>query len=168
MKLYEIEQSLLELLQAIERGDIPSEAIADTLESVEGDYNTKIDNIACYIKSLRSEAFAIKHEADALTERAKAKQNHADRLKQYIFDSMTKLNKDKIETTRNALQIRNTPPAVKISDESAFIEWAQANKDDLLDYKPPTIKKTAVKDYIKVGNTIVGVTLEGGKTVVIK
>jgi len=168
LKLYEIEQSLLELLQAIESGDIPSEAIADTLESVEGDYNTKIDNIACYIKALRSEAEAIKREADTLTERAKAKQNHADRLKQYIFDSMAKLNKDKIETARNALQIRNTPPAVKISDETEFIAWAQENADDLLDYKPPTIKKTAVKNYINAGNTIAGVTLESGKTLAIK
>lgn len=168
MKLYDIQKDLLELLTAIENGDIPQEAIADTLESVEGDYNNKIDNIACYIKSLNAEADAIKAEAAILTERQKAKQNKADNLKQYIKFSMQTIGKSKVETARNKISLQATAASVHIADEAKFIEWAKANKDDLLDYKDPTIKKTAIKDYINLGNKIDGVSLEKGETIIIK
>ena len=52
MKLYEIANDYLALLQAIDEGEIPEEAIADTLEAIEGEIEFKADNLACVLKTL--------------------------------------------------------------------------------------------------------------------
>lgn len=85
MTLYEINQTRLDFLSRIESGEIPEEAIADTLEALDGEFDDKADDIACYIKSLLSEKQAIKAEADALLERAAAKQGKADSLTNYLY-----------------------------------------------------------------------------------
>lgn len=157
MKLYEINQAYQEFLDQIADGEIPEEAISDTLEALNGEFEDKADNIACYIKSLRSDAQAIKSESDALTERAKSKKEKADRLTDYLYQTFKMRGKDKLETTRNVLKIRENPPAVQIDDEAEFIHWAKKNLLDgvnYLIYKGPTINKTAIKDALKSGKEI--------------
>ena len=46
MKLYEIANDYLALVQAVEDEEIPEEAISDTLEAIEGEIEVKADNIA--------------------------------------------------------------------------------------------------------------------------
>ena len=69
MKLYEINQKYLEILDAIENGEIPVDCIKDTLDSVEGDFETKIDSIVSYVKNLKAEREAIKNEIKTLQAR---------------------------------------------------------------------------------------------------
>lgn len=166
MKLYEIKNEYLQLLELIEQGEIPEEAIADTLQSVEGDINEKIDNIACFIKSLNAEAQAIKEEAKALNERAKAKENKAETLKSYIYDTMKEIEKDKIETSRNILSIRKSPASVYLDDE--FIGWAIGNADYLLKYQDPTADKKAIADILKQGKELPHASLRQGENLQIK
>ena len=47
MTLYELMNGYKDFLMAVENGDIPEEAIADTLESIEASIDDKIDNTAC-------------------------------------------------------------------------------------------------------------------------
>ena len=47
MKLYEIAEQHRQLLDLIKEGEIPEEAIADTLECVEGELNAKAESIIC-------------------------------------------------------------------------------------------------------------------------
>ena len=65
MKLYEISSQYNQFLQAVENGDIPIEAVSDTLEAIEGEFEDKADNIACLIKNKEAEMLAIKAEKDA-------------------------------------------------------------------------------------------------------
>ncbi len=168
MNLYEISANYRALLEAIEIGDIPEDAVADTLEAVEGELDAKIENVACYIKNLAAEADALKTEADKLTERRKAKQAHVDRLRRYLHDALTAAGERKVETPRAVVRIQKTAPSVRIADDAEFIKWAKLERDDLLNYAAPAINKTAIKEAIKDGQTIPGAVLKAGETVVIK
>ena len=145
MKLYEISETRLRFLEAIESGEIPEEAIADTLAGIDGEFDEKADDIACYIKTLLSESQAIKAEIDTLTERAAAKKHKADKLTDYLFQQFKLSGKVKLETARNVLAIRKNPPSVQIENEESFVVWAKGNNADLLTFKDPTPNKVARK-----------------------
>ncbi|MCK9576701.1 MAG: siphovirus Gp157 family protein [Clostridia bacterium] len=169
MTLYEINQTYQEFFDKVESGEIPEEAVSDTLESLDGEFEDKADNIACYIKSLLSDAQAIKAESDALLERAKVKKAKADRLTDYLYQAFKVRGKDKLETKRNLLKIRKNPPAVQIDDESTFISWAHDwEETNFLIPREPTINKTAVKNALKAGEEIPHAKLVSGEKLTIK
>lgn len=169
MTLYEISVQYQEFLQMVEEGEIPEEAVADTLEGLDGVFEEKADNIACYIKNLRAEAAAIKEEASALNERAKAKSNRADSLQGALLAAMISTGRKEIETTRNRMRVRLNPPCVAIPDVEAFILWAAANdKDGYLSYAPPKPDKLAIKAALDGGAEIPGVTLERRQSLTIR
>lgn len=156
MTLYELMSGYKNFLTAVENGEIPEEAIADTLEAIEGDIDEKIDNIACVLKVLEAEEAAIKAEEDRLAQRRKAKANAKERTKTYLSEMLTALGKTEFESPRNKITFRKTPGKVVIADEKAFIEWASQYDDSLLTYGKPTINKTAVKTAIEDGKEILG------------
>jgi hypothetical protein len=153
MKLYELANDYLALLQAIENEDLPEEAIADTLEAITGEIEDKADGIACVLKSLDAEIFAIKTEEQNLAERRKAKENAKERLKQYLADTLLGLGIDKVETARNRITFRKSE-SVEVDD--GFILWAAENKAELLTFKEPTANKTEIKKALKNGAEIPG------------
>lgn len=168
MKLYELSKDYENLILAIENGDIPEEAIADTLESIELMLDEKADNIACWIKQLTAEAEAIKAEEDKLKARRTAKLNRAERLTEYLAECLTNAGRTKIETARNVISFRKTPPKVVFDDEKKFIEWAMDNADALLNYGKPTVNRTAIKAAIESGADIAGVRIESSQNLAIK
>ena len=168
MKLYELSKDYENLILAIENGEVPEEAIADTLESIELMLDDKADNIACWIKQLTAEAEAIKAEEDKLKARRTAKLNRAERLTEYLAECLTNAGRTKIETARNVISFRKTPPKVVFDDEKAFVEWAVVNADTLLNYGKPTVNKTAVKAAIEIGWNFAGVRIESSQNIAIK
>lgn len=167
MKLYEIATEYQNFLEAIENGEIPEEAIADTLESIISIFEDKADNIACLIKNMSAEAEAIKAEESKLAERRKAKEKQVDRLKEYLSDTLLASGYTKLETARNKITFRKSE-SVAVDDEAEFIKWAMGNEDTYLTYKDPTINKTAVKDALKNGIELNGVRIESKQNLQIK
>jgi outer membrane murein-binding lipoprotein Lpp len=135
-----------------EDGEIPQEAFNDTLQAIDEDFADKIDFISCFIKELQSEVREIKREIDALTKRKTAKKTAADRLKEYIKNQMLSLDKFKIETPRNKIQIRKNPPSVEIDGD--FILWATENAVHYLNFSAPEPDKTKIKEALKNGEKI--------------
>lgn len=168
MKLYEISETRLRFLEAIESGEIPEEAIADTLASIDGDFDSKADDIACFIKSLLSEAQAIKTEVDTLSERAAAKKRKADKLTEYLYQQFKLSGKTKLETARNVLAIRKNPPSVQLVSDDDFVSWAKANNPDLLTTKEPVPNKKEIKIALQGGAEIPGAELVQGEKLAIK
>lgn len=165
MKLYEIAQEYLSFMEAIENEEIPEEAIADTLEAIEGEIEIKADNIACILKSLEAEATALKAEETKLAERRKAKERTHDRLKQYLSDTLQTIGLYKMESARNKISFRKSE-AVEVAD--GFIEWAQEHRDDLLTYAQPKANLTAIKKLLKDGEEIAGAQLITKQNIQIK
>ena len=165
MKLYELTADIRNFMAAVEAGDIPAEAIDDTLESLDMMFDEKAENVACLIKELEAEAAAIKEEAASLTDRAKSKANHAESLKKYLAMSMTATGKDKLETARCKLSFRKSE---KVITTDEFLDWALAENEELLTFRAPEPNKTAIKNYIKAGGEVVGACIETSMNLQVK
>ena len=155
MKLYEIKDLYMRFCEMVENGEIDEDAIADTLESIDGEFEDKADNIACLIKTWQAEAEAIKAEEKALAERRKVKENQINNLKTYISNTMQTLGKTKIETARNVLSFRKST-ALNISNEEWFMQkYPELVKTEIV----KSIPKKEVTDLIKAGQEFVGAEL---------
>ena len=167
MKLYELAADYEAFIAAMEAGEIPEEAIIDTLESIESAIEVKVDNIACLLKNLAAEAAAIKAEEDKLAERRKSKEKSHERFKAYLSDMMLKCGKTKFESARNKISFRKND-AVSIDDEEKFLEWAAVEHNEYLTYKSPSINRTAIKKAIESGIKIDGAHIESRQNIQIK
>lgn len=166
MKLYEIANDYIALMEAIENGEIPEETLADTLESIESGIEEKADNIACILKNLSAEIAAIKAEESNLAERRKQREKTHERLKEYLSSTLQRIGKTKIETARNKITFRKSE-AVEI-DEEAFAKWAWAAKrDDLLIYTAKA-NKTEVKRELQNGAEMTGANIVTKQNIQIK
>ena len=158
MKLYELATDFLSFVEAVDNDEIPEEAIADTLESIELAIEDKADNMACLLKNLDAEITAFKTEENRLAERRKAKEKTYDRIKEYLAENLQRVGIDKMETVRNKITFRKSE-SVEIGDEIAFIEWAEKERYELLTYSAPKVNKTAIKKALKDGDEIVGASI---------
>ena len=159
MRLFEITAALQSIVDAVENGEIPESAIADTLESITATLEEKADNTACVIKNITAEILALRAEERKLAERRRIKENQVERLREYLANALLQSGYNKIETARNKISFRKSE-SVKIDDESAFIEWAMKDNDEYLTYKEPTINKTAIKKALADGKEIKGARME--------
>lgn len=166
MKLYEIANDYLALMQAIENDEIPEEAIADTLEAITAEIEDKADNIACLLKNIDAEIVAIKAEETRLAERRKVKEKSAERIKQYLSDVLQSAAIDKVETARNRISFRKSE---SVELDEGFIAWAVMTKrNDLLSFKDPTANKTEIKKALKGGQAVEGAKLVVNQNIQIK
>lgn len=165
--LYELTADYMRLLEAIEAGEIPEEAIEDTLAGIEGEIDEKIDSIACMVKELNGEAENIAEEERSLAERRRAKERKAARLKDYIRNQMEVANKKKVETARNVVRLGGTTKRVEITDLEALKGYKDAWKP--YTYKVTDVDKVALKALLQEGKQIPGAKLsEGQRTLTIK
>ena len=158
--LYELTGQYIELLSAIESGDIPEEAISDTLEALGGELDEKIDSVACIIKQLDSEAIAIKAEKAKLADRQSVKEHQRDRLKDYIRQAMQLAGKKKVETSRNCVSVGKAQPKVVITNLDAL-----KSRNDIwkpYDYRETNVDKATLKTLLQSGEQIPGAALQDG------
>ena len=142
--LYEINEELERLYEnsVNEDGEIDEAALAQ-IESLEMDRSTKIDNLACLIKNLTSDAEAIKAEADKLTGYAKKALLAGNEGDAKIFVS----KKQDLESQIKSLELA--------------YETAKANADKMkqlhdkltADIQQLEAKKAAIKAKVSVAET---------------
>ena len=143
MNLYEIDDAILECVDT-ETGDIID---VERLEALELERDTKISNIACWIKDLNAEAEAIKAEKQALDKRQKVSENKAESLKRYLQGY---LGGAKYKDGRCAISYRNSE-SVEF-DENLDVSTLPS---DLVKVKVEP-SKTLIKQAIKDGRTVEG------------
>ena len=145
MKLYELASDYRELMDKLETGELPEELLADTLEGIRGALEEKADGIACMLKALEADAAALRAEEDKLSERRRSKERTYDRMRAYLSDMLLHAGVTKVETPRSLIRFRRSE-AVGIDDEADFIRWAEENRDDVLNYKEPSIDKAGGRE----------------------
>jgi hypothetical protein len=153
------EEQLETFCEMVDSGEMPEQAVWDTLDALQGDINEKLDNIACIYKQTMYEAAMMKAEEVNMRNRRHAKEAAAERLKKYMETSMQAVGMTKVETARNRLSFRKSEK-VKIDDEDYFVQWAQEYNPDLLTYKAPEPNKTVIKKIISSGQPIEGCRIE--------
>lgn len=122
----------------------------DTLDGIEEEFEIKAVNIAVIVKSIKAEAEQLKAEKLRLAKRQAQKERAAERLEQYLLNSMQAIGREKIDKPQAVIRVKKNPESAVIDNEKSFIEWAETNGyNDLLKYKDPDVKKKEVKDLLK-------------------
>lgn len=152
--IYEINQSILECLDA-DTGEIID---PERLDSLLMEKDQKIENVACWIKNLLSDADAIKAEKDALAEREAKCRKKAEDLKNWLA---TILEGQKFNSPKCAISFRKSTK-LQILDESIIPKKYMV--------KTVTTKPDAatIKDLIKKGQEVKGCTLVENQNIQIK
>ena len=158
MKLYEIDEAIMNCVDA-ETGEIIDTEQLDTLQM---ERDTKLENVACWIKDLKAEAEALKNEKQALAERQRVAENKAESLKKWLAYA---LQGEKFKTPKCAISFRKSE-AVEVTDEG--LNNLMKEHDELLTYKAPEPNKTAIKQAIKDGLSVAGVQLVQNISTIIK
>lgn len=152
MSLYHIDRAILELVD-MDTGEILDNEAFDALQM---ERETKLENIALWIKNLTAEAKAIRAEEISLADRRKVCENKAERLKQYLSDA---LDGEKFQTAKCAVTFRKTT-SVEITDTLAAAAWLEDNgQSDLVQYQMPKIGKTELAKILKNGTEVPGCEL---------
>jgi len=156
-KLYEISEQFKEL-QALADDESMAEAVADTLEGIQGEFNDKAKAISSMVLNMDGDIEPIDSAIARLQARKKTIQNKQASLKNYLRENMTRCDIKKIACplfTVTLVQGR----------ELAFIDNEEALPDDYLSVKT-TISpdKTAITKALKEGAEIPGAHLERAKS----
>lgn len=159
MKLYEIDNAILECID-METGEVID---IDRLNELQMERETKIENVACWIKDLKAEAEAIKAEKMALAKRQQVAENKAESLKNWLAYA---LDGQKFKTARCAVSFMHTE-AVEVTPEG-LENLMRGGCDELLTYEQPKPNKTAIKAALKDGLNVSGVQLVHNTSTIIK
>ena len=120
--LFEISAKFKHLLDLVET-DVDSDeslqdAIVNTLESVEYEFNDKVVDCVKYIKNLQAQSDAIKQASDAMLKRRTAMEKRIENVKQYVLDNMQATQIEKVECEYFKVSLKNNPPSVKVMDDT--------------------------------------------------
>lgn len=144
------------------------EAWKTTLEGIDEEFDKKVENIAAYIKNLKSDCEELESEETALKMRRTVKQNALKSITAYLMEQMQAAGKSKVDTPRAVISIRNNAESVVIDNETAFIAWAQVHNENLLKFAQPEIRKTEVKALLKAGDKVPNAHLTRTQSLIIK
>jgi len=144
--------------------DLPEEAIADTLESLQYPVEQKAANVAMFVRNLEATAEAIKAAEGEMAKRRKSMENRAASIREYLKANMTRTGITKIECPHFKISVRDNPASVRVIDESAI----PANFMRQPDPPPPAPDKKAIGDALKAGVEVPGCTLERSQRLDIK
>ena len=96
--MYELTSDYLAVLEMANDPDIPSEAISDTLEGIEGEIEIKAENTAKVLKELEGNINTLKSEESRLNAKRKAIENNIVSIKKRLYDAMKLTGKEKFKT----------------------------------------------------------------------
>ena len=153
MKLYEINEEILNCVDS-ETGEIID---FDKFAALHMERETKLENIALWVKDLTAEAKAIREEELTLAERRHAAEKKAESLKELLS---RELAGQKFSTPKCSVSYRTTK-SVNVTDIWKLPE-------DNLVYRDPEPDKKALRAALNDGENINGAELVEKQSVIIK
>lgn len=142
MTLYEIDEAMLKCIDE-ETGEVDTEML-DALTMAK---ESKLENIALWIKDLEAEAEALKAEKQAFEKRQQAAEKKAESLKNYLTGY---LNGEKFKTVKCAVSFRKTQSVniINVMDVPPMYVNVEIKPD-----------KNAIKAALKDGKKVSGAEL---------
>ena len=151
-KLYEINKSIEDLLNAVTDPETGEVVDLDALDDLLMEREQKIENVALYAKDVNAEWVAVTHEIMILQQRADRLKNTEDGLKIYLSNA---LNGEKFKTSKCDIGFRKSESA-DVDDE--FVAWASDIENCALHFlrKRETVSadKEKIKKYLKSGGKL--------------
>jgi hypothetical protein len=164
LTLYAMAGEFKEAADKLAELDMDEQTIADTLESLSGDLEVKATNTVMLVRNLESAAAQIKEAEKAMAERRKALEKRAERIRQYVMDSMIFAGIQKIECPYFKIALRDNPPAVVVDNAEQI---PMAYMADPLP-PPPAPDKKLIAQALKDGVDVPGCHLERGQRLEVK
>ncbi len=162
--LYIITEKFKELESLADMEDLPPEVVADTLESIEAEWDEKAVAVAAFIANLEHTAVWIAKAAEAMDRRAERLGKRAESLRAYLQFHMTAMGKQKVENELFVIALRKNQPSVVVDDEKQIPEkyWVQPETP------PKRLDKAAIAAEFKAGNEVPGTHSFQGERLEIK
>lgn len=162
LSLYNIQQEYISLAESIIDNDgLLSEEMEAALQINKDQLENKSQCYGFIVRQLEGECDMIDNEIKRLEAMKKSRGKTVDRLKESVSKAMLLYEIDKIET-----------PTIKISFRKS--ESIEIEEESLIDEKFMTVKttrtpnKTAIKEAIKNGEIVLGVTLKQNQNIQFK
>lgn len=119
MKLYEITEDFERLREMALDPDVDPEAIRDTMEAIEADFEDKADGYAKVIRMLEADEDGLDAEIKRLQARKSAVSGNKGRIKEALEKAMRQTGKTKFKTLLFSFGIQKNPPSVAILKEDS-------------------------------------------------
>lgn len=156
-KLYELSQQFQELAALADIEEM-QEAVTDTLEAVEGEFNDKAQALTTVLLNLNSDVDAIDNEIKRLQARKTTIVNRQNSMKDYLRENMERCDIKKISCPLFTITCAKGRETVVIDDENIL-------PTDYLAIETKTKpKKTEITKALKEGLEIPGAHLERTKS----
>lgn len=156
--LYKLTEQHKELLKLAEESDDMKIAVADTFESLDGEFNDKAISLITVEKNMESDVLAINAEVERLTKRKQVIVNRQNSMKEYLRVNMEETGISKISCPLFTITLKKGRDMVQIQDEDKI-------PTDYLNIKTSvTPMKREILADLKAGNEIAGTILVKSKS----
>ena len=115
-KRYDLTGQYLALAELADDPDMPGDALADSLEGIEGEIELKAQALLQVVAGMEGDTGAIDREIERLKGRKQVIQNRANRMRQYLFDNMVISGIDKIACPLFQITLAKGRPMVVVTD----------------------------------------------------
>lgn len=156
-KLYELTEQYKELSLLADCEEM-KEAVADTLDGLQGEFNDKAQAITGLILNMDSDTNAIDEEIKRLTDRKKVIQNRQQSIKDYLRINMERTGIKKISCPLFTITCVQGRQIVSIDNEQALPEEFLTVKTVI------SPDKRAIESQLKAGVEVPGAHLETSKS----
>ncbi|MFG3613122.1 siphovirus Gp157 family protein [Rummeliibacillus stabekisii] len=115
--LYELQGAYARIQSMIESGE---EGLEDTLESVEGALEEKLESYAMVIRNIESDVEGLKSEEQRLAGRRKSMESDIKRMKAHMQNAISSTGEKKIQGEKFTFTVQKNPPSLNIVDDKAI------------------------------------------------
>lgn len=156
--------------ETLANSEMPPEVIADTLEGMRGEIEDRLAAICAVAKNLEAEENAIGAAMESMKKRMEAIASRREGLMGFVSLAMERSQIAEFSTPQFGVKLTPNPPSVNVTDFAAL----KAARPDLVVQPPqppapePRADKAAIKDAIKNGEDVPGVTLSRTMRLIIK
>lgn len=164
MNLFSIAQEYRQQLAALADLDLPPEAVADTVEGMQGDIEKKLRAVIAYSLELDVLASGAADAAKRMAERAKTLESRVAWLRAYALQAMQDTGLPEVATDEFAAKVAKKPASVNVIDPALI-------PADYLRTPPapaPAPDKTAIAAALKAGQAVPGAELVQGFRLAVK
>ena len=149
-KLYEINKSIEDLLNAVTDPETGEVVDLDALDDLLLEREQKLENVAVYCKDVHAEWVPVSHEIMTLQQRAENLENTEAGLKFYLAKA---LDGQKFSTPKCDVGFRKSE-SVQVDDE--FVAWAKDNFaiDFVIHKETDAPDRMKIKKFLKEGGTL--------------
>jgi hypothetical protein len=162
MNLYSIASEYRQQLAALADLDMPPEAVADTVEGMSGELESKLRAVIAYSLELDVLATGAADAAKRMQDRARTLQNRVEWLRTYALQAMQGCGIGEVATDEFAARVAKKPASVQIA-EGAVLPAEYLRTKTITEPN-----KTAIGEALKAGKQIENCTLVQGYRLAIK